>query len=426
MKKPSAASLKRVTPDNVANLGAERLAAILIEAAEARPELKRRLRMELAAEQGAVHLAPEIDKRLITLSSSRSRVSWRTRATFIAELDGLRILIAERMGALEPAEAAARLWSFIDLAKPLAARVKDKDGELAAVFDRAAADLGDLLGQSDAAAQAPLLVEAVIRNPAGWAEWMHRVLSKAPPGLAAAALDRMAERSAITPGRLGVIRQLADAAGDVDAFRATFSQDALHLPSVAAEIGRRLLAVGRTAEAGALLLEARPTAPKPRAWLGGGKTPEPDFDWETVWIDYLEAAGMGADAQAVRWDSFERTLSSDRARAFIRRLKDFDDVEAETRAFAHVAKHADFHRALGFLMEWPALLEAARMIQARADDIVTVDEDVEAWAARLRTRQPAAANLLLRREAAVAFRRRDYATSDRLTQEADSIVEPDA
>jgi hypothetical protein len=50
--------------------------------------------MELAAEQGADHLLTEIDKRLGSLETSRSKVSWRQRPTFLRDLDGLRILIA--------------------------------------------------------------------------------------------------------------------------------------------------------------------------------------------------------------------------------------------------------------------------------------------------------------------------------------------
>ncbi len=64
MAKPSLASQKKVTTQNLAALGAERLAEILVEVAETRTDLKRRLRMELAAGLGPVHLAPEIDKRL--------------------------------------------------------------------------------------------------------------------------------------------------------------------------------------------------------------------------------------------------------------------------------------------------------------------------------------------------------------------------
>ena len=67
MKRPTVASLKRVTAENLVNLGADRLAEILVAVADTRPEIKRRLRMELAAEQGADHLAVEIDKRLASL-----------------------------------------------------------------------------------------------------------------------------------------------------------------------------------------------------------------------------------------------------------------------------------------------------------------------------------------------------------------------
>ena len=109
MKSPTVASLKKVTPENLAGLGAERLAAILVAVANTRPELKRRLRMELAAEQGADHLAVEIDRRLATLESSRSRVSWRHRPTFVRDLEGLRVLIAVRLAGLDQTGALDRL-----------------------------------------------------------------------------------------------------------------------------------------------------------------------------------------------------------------------------------------------------------------------------------------------------------------------------
>jgi len=153
----------------------------------------------------------------------------------------------------------------------------------------------------------------------------------------------------------------------------------------------------------------------------GGRTAEPDFDWESALIDYLDAAGEGEAAQQARWASFERTLSAERARAFTRRLPDFEDVEAENRAFDHAARHPDAQRGLQFLMEWPALPEAATMIEARADELRVSDQQAELWAGRLRPRQPRAAHTLLRKAAAAAFRRRDFATCDRLTQEADTI-----
>jgi hypothetical protein len=73
MKTPSIASLKKVTAENLAGLGADRLAEILVGVAETRPDLKGRLRMELAVEQEPGHLVAEIDKRLAAFEASRGR-----------------------------------------------------------------------------------------------------------------------------------------------------------------------------------------------------------------------------------------------------------------------------------------------------------------------------------------------------------------
>jgi hypothetical protein len=408
MKPPTVASLKKVTPENLARLGADRLAAIVADAAESRPELKRRLRMELAAEQGADHLALELDKRLNSLDASRSKVSWRKRPTFVADLEVLRVLVAERLAGLDRAAALARMWSFMDLARRLGTRVRDKDGGVAAVFARAATDIGRLLGAESDDQDGDALVEAISRNPAGWAEWLPAILDQAPRPILDALLARLRERQGGSPGWAGIVRQVADAAGDVDAFLATFTAQAVRAPSIAAEAARRLLGAGRVEEAGRLLHAA-------------SKTAEPDFDWESAWIEYLDCAGQGEAAQAARWASFERTLSAERARAFTRRLPDFEDVEAENRAFEYAAQHAETRRGLQFLMDWPALPAAATMIEARADDLQVPPDLAELWAARLRARHPHAAHTLLRKSAAAAFRRRDFATCDRLTQEADTI-----
>jgi hypothetical protein len=182
-------------------------------------------------------------------------------------------------------------------------------------------------------------------------------------------------------------------------------------------MGRRYLAAGRVEDAGDVLRLGAPKAVTKR-----GRAAEPDLEWETVWIDYLDANHDGAAAQAVRWASFERTLSPERARAFISRLADFDDVEAETRAFAIAASYPDFEAGLRFLMGWPALADASRMIEARADEIQVDSEAAELWASKLRRRFPKAAHQLLRKAAAAAFRRRDFKTCDRLSAEAETIA----
>jgi len=167
----------------------------------------------------------------------------------------------------------------------------------------------------------------------------------------------------------------------------------------------------------------RLAAPQPDS---RGRLPTPDFDWESAWINFLEAAGRAEEAQAVRWASFERTLTAARARDYIARLPDFEDVEAEHRAFALAARHQDANRGLAFLLDWPALREAADMIEARAEALTPSPEGVELWAARLRRRYPKAAHRLLRLGAARAFRSREYKLCDRLTEEAEAILNVDA
>lgn len=416
MRRPSAASLKKVTPENLAKLGAERLAELLIEASANRPELKRRLRMELAAEQGAEHLSAEIDKRLTTLEGSRSRVSWRQRPTFTRDLDVLRALIAERLAGLDRPGALARMWLFMGLHRGTSRRVRDRDGTMEAVFEKAAGDLGRLLDAEASLA----FVEQLAEDPPAWADWAPFVLATAPEGFAAAALPLALAASTARAGWATIIRHLSDRAGDADAFVSTFAADQLKDPAISAEIARRLLAAGRIDEAGKALEAGR--AQPPSGWMiGRTKAPPVDFAWEGAWIDYLDRSGQTAAAQDVRWASFERTLSAERARDFTRRLTGFDDVEAESRAFAHAARHPDFEKALGFLIEWPALSDAARMITSRPEEAAIDPDAAVLWAGKLRTRHPAAAQTLLRKSAAAAFRRRELQTAERLTQEADSI-----
>jgi len=422
MKRPTAASLKKVSSENLVRLGPERLAEILVQVADSRPELKRRLRMELAAEQGAEHLLVEIDRRLGSIRSSRSRVSWRQRNAFVRDLDGLRSLVAGRLAALEPAAALDRLLAFLGLAVSVRGRVRDKEGEVAAVFERAARDLAPLVGRGDPQSAAEQLAGAIASAPADWTRWLPLVFSDAGPGAptADATLRRLTARPDAQADWVSALRALADAAGDVDAYRATWTPAALKTQPVAAEVATRLLAGDRISEAGEVLAAA---APAPRATRLGrqGAAPAPEEAWEGAWIEFTERSGDLEAAQAARWASFERTLSIDRAKSFTSRLSGFDDVEAEERVFALARRHADFVAGLRLLMDWPAYPEAARMIADREPEAGVAPDLAELWAGRLRARFPDAANLLLRRSASAAFRRREYATADRLTAEADSI-----
>jgi hypothetical protein len=416
VKKATPGAAKKVTAENLAGLGAERLAEILVGVAATRADLKRRLRMELAATQGAGPLVTEIDKRLSAFETSRGKVTWRQAPAFIRDVDALRELIAERLAPHDAEAAVERLWRLLAAARPLSARYRERDTEFTAIFTRAAAALGALLAHQGAGPSTHTLVEAAADDPSHWKIWLPALLAHTSVEFARDALRLMrARRGAPAPGRITLLRQLADAAHDPDAYAEAWSFDALKTANVAAEVAARYLAAHRADRAGEVLASAAP-----RRFSRG--VDGPDYLWESVQIAYLDESGRAAAAQALRWASFERTLSPDRARDFIARLADFDDVDAEMRAFETAARFPAFETGLQFLMAWPALAEAAAMIMQRDNEIDVDAEAAELWAAKLRRRHPDAAKRLLTRTAALAFRRRDFQTCDRLVAEAETIV----
>jgi hypothetical protein len=193
-------------------------------------------------------------------------------------------------------------------------------------------------------------------------------LTKALTGRSAKAGERdyhaLAVRSAL--------QALADGKLDVDAYIALVPPEERRLPHQSAEIGRRLLAAGRAAEALAVLERAKPKRSAVKAtrdddlYLIGLAA---DNEWEETYIEALEATGKKDEAQRLRWATFEERLSADQLRAYLERLPDFDDVEAEERAMNHALGFRSFAAALGFFTEWPDPARAAQLVLARASEI---------------------------------------------------------
>jgi hypothetical protein len=136
------ASKQTVTLHNLAALGPERLAAILVDLAEADPEIKRRLRLELAAQVGGDSIAAEIGKRITTLRKGRSFVDWQKRRDFVKDLDLQRRMIVDRVAQTRADLALDLMWRFMDLAEPVINRVDDSNGSVGDVFQSACEDLG--------------------------------------------------------------------------------------------------------------------------------------------------------------------------------------------------------------------------------------------------------------------------------------------
>jgi hypothetical protein len=396
-----AGSRKTVNEANLEALGATRLAAILMSAAEDDATLKRRLRMELASEVGPEDLAAEIAKRLTAIEGRRSRVHWRKYKAFAHDLDLQRGMISGALAALDAKLGLAYLWRFIGLADDAMGAADDSKGLVEAVFRAAVADLGEILPRAkpDPLALAEQVVAALESDREKLLDGLVGVIAPVlTPAALAALRDRLQAafqgRSRPPPTLAQALRDVADAQGDVEGYIAAVPLAETRQPAAGAEIARRLLAAGRTEDALAALTRSAPPA-SARALLPGA------HDWEDVYLDALETDGQTALAQDIRWAAFETRLAVDRLRAFLKRLADFDDVEAEEKALALAETFPNFSDALAFFTDWPAAPHAARLVLARPGEIDPHKPELINAAARLlEARHPLAATLLLR--AAVA------------------------
>jgi hypothetical protein len=413
------ASKKTLNAKNLEALGAERLAELLIEISRGNAAAQRRLRLELAAAAGSAGMAQEIRKRLTAIARSRSFVDWHQRKALVADLETQRQAIAQ-VAKVDAVEALDLLWRFMALASSIFHRCDDSSGSVMTVFQAACCDLGDIAKTANVAPNvlAEQTYRALIENEYGQYDGLIEVLAPAlgPIGLdhlkqlilklsqepvpkpraedrkvigwgsgGPLYADDLAERHRSSVVRLA-LEAVADAQGDVDAFIAQQSQKARGVPSVAVEIAQRLLAAGRTEEAWTAINAVDQDR---SGWI--------PIEWEQTRIEVLETLGRADEAQAFRWASFQRLLNPEHLRAYLKRLPDFEDLEAEERAIAHALDHPSVHQALGFLVTWPALDQAARLVLTRADELNGDFYEILApAAAALEAKHPLAATVLRR------------------------------
>jgi hypothetical protein len=114
-----------VSAVNLAALGAERLAALLMELGEGDPAIRKRLVLALAERGGASGLIKAVDRRLVALAGAYGEISWRRQKSYAAEIDGLRSVIVQSLAPVDAPAAAERLVRLIRLAPLVLQRVED-------------------------------------------------------------------------------------------------------------------------------------------------------------------------------------------------------------------------------------------------------------------------------------------------------------
>lgn len=414
------ASTKTLTAQNLEMLGAPRLAALLIELSTGDAAAKRRLRLELAGRAGADEAARAIGKRLASILKSRTFIDWRKAKSFVADLEAQHRAILDHVAPSDPRTALALLWRLMQCVNPVLARTSDSGGRVMAVFEAAARDLAPLARAAKATptALARSVFEAMRENDYGQFDGL---IDSLAPELGTEGLEHVRAlglawlaEPALTPpsaereivdwdvfshpvyadqldraDRLDratvLLEKVADALGDVDAYIALQEDDATH-PITAAEIAHRLVKAGRAEEAWSTLEAVGPMG-----------HPSIDGSYEQARIATLEVLGRTDEAQAQRWASFAATLGVADLRAYLRKLPEFEDFDAEHRAMAHALAFPDVQRALAFLVEWPAHDRAAQLVIDRAGEFKGESFELLAPTAdTLEAKYPLAATVLRR------------------------------
>ena len=164
-------SKKTLNKANLADLGVDSLAELLIEVSQGSADIKRRLRLELSYNLGTTELAHEVRKRLASLRKSKSFVSWRKRKALVRDLNTQVEMIVNKIAPSDPITAFDLLWQFIELAPSLYERADDRRGDIGEVFRSAILHFADIAPSTDIDAET--LANRVWRvvSGNGYGEW---------------------------------------------------------------------------------------------------------------------------------------------------------------------------------------------------------------------------------------------------------------
>ena len=413
-------SKKTLNQTNLEKLGAEKLAALVMELVQGSAALQRRARMELSAAQGPGDVAADLRKRFVSLRRATGFVDWRKQKALVKDLEGLLRMIGTTIVPQDPDEAFELLWSFLQLAPSIYERTDDSNGAVGGVMS----DAVDLIAEisprisKDRTALAERVLDAVAEAGYGefdgiipataealgqeglehlksitqaWAEAApteHELEKYRGYGLRSSAEESVRRNKHAT--RSIILADVADAQGDVDAYMARYSAEQLTYGTIAPDVARRLLDAGRVDEAYDIVVRAR-------AGEDGKSFRMFHYDLDAVFEECLERQGKTDELKAHLKRAFEQTLSARCLRKYLKLLPDFDDIEAEEAALDFAETYPRLKAAIHFLVDWPSHDRAARVVVARAEELdgnsyhtLTIAADT------LEARHPLAATLMRR------------------------------
>lgn len=383
---------KALNKKNLEALGADVLADLLMDAVKGDAARQRRVRMALSAEQSPKEVAADIRKRLAQIRRARSWISARAQRTLAKELTGFIDVTLTRVAPEDVGLGFDLLWSLLQLAPDVHARIDDSNGTIGDVMNAAMDAIQTLAPRLDR--DPDLLVDQVFEalqdNGYGEFDGVIPALSAAlgDPGLTALkARAEVAMNAPVTPDdteyfgvfmsaerRLEVAKDsrdqklrfilsdIADAQGDVDAWLSQYSAQQLTYHTIAPDAARRLLAADRAEDALRVMETCIASTDRNERFFD---TPEVD----STHFACLEALGREDDLRRAVWTRFETRLCAETLRRYVSRLPDFDDDEALQDARALVRNHPDLLQGLIFCLQWPDPALAADLILSRHEEL---------------------------------------------------------
>jgi hypothetical protein len=358
------------------DLGAEKLAQMVLAEAEQNAGFRRQVKAALAGKSGPEAIAKLIDRRISGLERAKSFIEWDKARAFRGDLRSLIDTIGAELGPVAPALALDRLLRFVATHERVFERVDDSSGYVQDVYYQAIHMAGEL-SQVLSGSEADLLPERIM---ASLGESTHGYLADLTAAVAPhlpqdtlnhwdgdlkkAIADRQAKDKtrksddwfySMTSQWAGMRQTIATARGDIDLLIELEERKQSHMQDPLG-IATQLLEAGRATEA--LDWVRRPD----RRALGGSGG---DLSPARVSLEarVLEALDDRPAAQTLRWRCFEAVLSADILREYLKRLPDFEDIEAEDRAHALALENAELEAALVFFLDWPRLDMAAKLIE---------------------------------------------------------------
>jgi Family of unknown function (DUF6880) len=139
---------KLLTAEALAQLGSERLAALLLDAAEHDAAFARALRIAIASRNGAASAAAEIDAEIKRLKHGRGFIDQDRVAAAARDLSRLCSAIEGPLADADPEMALERIFDVIGLAPALLDRSDDSDGHIAEAIRSACTAAAELAGRA--------------------------------------------------------------------------------------------------------------------------------------------------------------------------------------------------------------------------------------------------------------------------------------